>query len=153
MSNRRPQESCRPRAWLIFDVRQMKKRRICVLALACVGVVIAAGIRSSTGQGYSDPIVRPGGGKADSATSQRTLEVQLKNRKTGRPQHYQWSLSVPPSGLVEVECHEWMHVRLFGFQIFGAPRNSFHRTISRDVAEEGIAGPYDYVIRWRTKNA
>ena len=131
----------------------MKRRRAFVLFFSIVALVVAAGFRIGTGQGYSDPIVRPAGAKVDAATSQRMLEVQLKNRKTGRPQYYQWSLSVPPWGSVEIECHEWMHVRFFGFSLFGAPRNSFRRIILLDVAEDGVAGPYDYVIRWRTKNA
>jgi hypothetical protein len=131
----------------------MKWRRIYVLAGCCIVVVAAAGLRIGTGQGYSDPIVLPAGAKADTAKLQRTLELRLTNRKTGRPQHYEWTLAVPSGGQVEIECHEWMRVHFFGIPLFGAPRNSFHRIISLDSVEDGVAEPYDYVIRWRTNNA
>ena len=50
-------------------------------------------------------------------------------------------------------ANEWMHVHFFGISLFGAPRNSFRRIISLDSVEDGVAEPYDYVVRWRTKNA
>jgi hypothetical protein len=131
----------------------MKRRRIYVLVFGCVVLVVASGIRVATGQGYSDPMIRPVRAKVAAATSQRTLEVRLENRRTGRPQYYHWSLSMPPHGSVEIECHEWTHVRLFGLQLFGVPRNSFHRMIQLDLADEGVAEPYHYIIRWRTPNA
>jgi hypothetical protein len=131
----------------------MKRRRIYGLLLGGIVIAASAGLRIDIGQGYSDPIVRPAGRKVDADASQRTLEVRLKNRNTGRPQYYEWSLSVPPHGSVEIECHEWMHVRLFGRALFGAPRNGFSRIIPLDVPDEGLAEPYDYVIRWRHTRA
>jgi hypothetical protein len=129
----------------------MKKRRIYALVVGCIVVIAAAGLRIGIGQGNSDPIVLPAGAKASTALSQRTLEVRLTNRKTGRPQHYEWSLAVPSGGSVEIECHEWMHVHFFGVSMFGAPRNSFRRIVSLDSVEDGVAEPYDYVVRCRTK--
>ena len=131
----------------------MKRRRVYFLVFVALAVVVAVGIRTSTGQGYSDPVVSPKVKSSIAATPARTLEVRLTNRKTGRSQYYEWSLSVPPGGSVEIECHEWTFVRWFGVQMFGAPRNSFRRIVPHDAAEEGIADPYNCVIRWRTKTA
>jgi len=128
----------------------MKKRRIYAWVLVCAALVLAAGLRTSTGQGYSDPIVLPA--KPDVARSPRILEVRLTNQKTGRPQSYQWFLSVPVGGSVEVECHEWTLISFFGFSLSGMPKNSFHRVIPLDSSDEGVAGPYHFVIRWRTRN-
>jgi len=128
----------------------MKKLRIYALALVCAALVLTAGLRTSTGQGYSNPIVLPA--KQEAAASPRVLEVRLTNQQTGRPQSYQWSLSVPAGGSVEVECHEWTLISFFGISLPGIPKNSFRRVIPLDRSEEGIAEPYRFVVRWRTKN-
>jgi hypothetical protein len=128
----------------------MTKRRICAWVLVGAALVLAAGLRTGTGQGYSDPVVMPA--TPTLARSPRILEVRLTNRKTGRPQSYQWSVSVPAGGSVEVECHEWTLVSFFGFSLPGLPKNSFRRVIPLDHPEEGMAGPYHFVIRWRTKD-
>ena len=128
----------------------MKTRRIYVWVFIGVALVLTAGLRIGTGQGYSDPIVLPRDVKPDYARSQRILEVRLTNRKTGRPQTYQWSLSVPAGGSVEVECHEWTLIRFFSFSMPGMPKNSFRRIIPLDNSEEGVAEPYHFVVRWRT---
>jgi hypothetical protein len=126
----------------------MKRRRIYFLVFVCGAVIVAAGLRTGTGQGYSDPIVLPREVKPEVARSQRTLQVHLTNQKTGRPQYYQWPLSVPEGGSVEIECHEWMLIRFFGFSMPGMPKNSFRRVIPLDNEQEGVAGPYHFVIRW-----
>src|SRR5687767_3723019 len=118
----------------------MKRRKVYLLVFVALAVVTAIGIRTSTGQGYSDPVVSPKVQSSVAAPPPRTLEVRLTNGKTGRSQYYEWSLSVPQGGSVEIECHEWMHVRCFGVQMFGAPRNSFRRIVPHDAAEEGVAG-------------
>ncbi len=115
-------------------------------------LVVAAGLRTGTGQGYSDPLVLPRDTPADAPKSQRTLEVRLTNQKTGRPQHYQWSLSVPKDGAVEIECHEWLFIEIYGRSLPGIPKNSFRRTIPLDASEEGVAGPYRFAIAWRSSN-
>lgn len=131
----------------------MKKHRIYVLVFVCVALVVGTGLRIGTGQGYSDPIVLPAGAKTNAAALQRTLEVRLTNRKTGRPQHYRWSLSMTPGGSVEIECHEWRLASFFGRPMFGWPRNSFRRVVLLDAEEEDVTGPYHFVIRWNEKNA
>lgn len=127
----------------------MKRRRIVLGAVLCCALVIAAGIRTGTGQGYSAPIVLPRGTQPDAVGSDRILEVRLTNQKTGRPQHHQWSLRVPSGGAVEIECHEWVLISLYGFSIPGFPKNTFRRIIPLDSSEEGVAGPYHFVISWR----
>ena len=131
----------------------MKRRRVSIVAMVLFAVVLTIGIRIGVGQGYSDPIVHATQSAANSAAHLRTLEVRLTNRTTGRSQYYEWSLPMPLGGSVEIECHEWRQVRWFGLPLFGAPQNSFRRIISLDAGEDGIAGPYDYAIRWRAKTA
>ena len=130
---------------------KMKRRRIILGAVLCCTLVIAAGIRTGIGQGYSDPIVLPRAVQPDAVGSERILEVRLTNQKTGRPQHHQWSLRVPNGGAVEIECHEWVLIGLYGFSRPGFPKNSFRRIIPLGSSEEGVAGPYHFVISWRPK--
>ena len=134
-----------------FNVRQMKKRRIYFGIIICSVLVIAAGVRTGTGQGYSNPVVLPREVSPDAVQSHRTLEVRLTNQKTGRPQHHQWFLSIPKGGAVEIECHEWVLIDVYGFSIPGVPKNSFRRIIPLDSSEEGMAEPYHFVIRWHSK--
>ena len=129
----------------------MKGRRVILGAVLCLALVIAAGIRTGTGQGYSDPIVLPRSVQQAAVGSERILEVRLTNKKTGRPQHHQWSVLVPRGGAVEIECHEWVLLSLYGFSMPGFPTNSFRRIIPLDSVEEGVAGPYHFVISWRPK--
>ncbi len=119
-------------------------------SLTAITVLAAAGVRfETTGQGYSDPKILPVGGNASLPASNRRLEVRLTNRETGRPQFYQWSLSMPLGGAVEIECHEWRQMYFFGHPTVGWPRNSFLHTIVCDVEEEGIVGPYHFELRWK----
>jgi hypothetical protein len=129
----------------------MKRRHIFLGAIICCALVIAAGLRIGIGQGYSGPIVLPREVQPDAVRSERTLEVRLTNQKTGRPQHHQWSLSVPKGGAVKIECHEWVVIDFYGFSMPGFPKNSFRRIIQLDSSEEGVAEPYHFVIRWRPK--
>jgi hypothetical protein len=131
----------------------MKQRRIAWEAFICCVLIVAAGIRTDTGQGYSNPTVLPREISPDVVRLPRTLEVRLINQKTGRPQHHQWSLSVPKGGAVEIECHEWVVIGVYGFSMPGIPKNSFRRIIPLDRSEEGVAGPYHFVIRWHSKAA
>lgn len=131
----------------------MKKRRIYLGGLACGALIVAVGLRTSTGQGYSAPIVLPREATAEVARMSRTLELRLTNRESGRPQFYRWSLSIPTGGSVEIECHEWIHVRFYGLSLPGMPRNSFHRIIPLDKSEEGVADPYHFTVRWRLRDA
>ena len=126
----------------------MKKRGLPIGLFICLLLAVAAGLRTGTGQGYSDPIVLPRGAPATVVRSQRTLELRLTNQKTGRPQHYRWSLSVPKGGAVEIECHEWLFIELYGRSLPGIPKNSFHRTIPLDASGEGVAEPYRFTIAW-----
>jgi hypothetical protein len=129
----------------------MKKRGIYLCALSCGILVVAAGVRTGTGQGYSDPVVLPLEAPSNAVKSLRTLELQLVNRKTGRSQHHQWSLSIPEGGAVEIECHDWVLVEIYGFSLPGFPKNSFRRVIPLDRSEEGVAEPYRFVVRWLGK--
>lgn len=128
----------------------MRKRGLPIGLLIGLVLAVAAGLRTDTGQGYSDPIMLPRGAPATVVRSQRTLELRLIHQKTGRPQHYRWSLSVPKDGAVELECHEWLFIELYGRALPGIPKNSFRRVIPLDVAEEGVAEPYRFTIAWHS---
>ena len=129
---------------------KMKKRGSYVVAFICFALAIAAGVHTRTGQGYSDPIVLPHETPANAVRLQRALDVRLTNKKTGRPQHYKWSLSISEGGAVEIECHEWVLIDLYGFSLPGFPKNSFRRIIPLDRSEEGVAEPYSFAISWRS---
>src|SRR5689334_18673024 len=58
MSNRRLHESCRPWAWLIFDVGQKMNHRILVLAAVVVGSGIAAEMQVFLGPGEAERLAR-----------------------------------------------------------------------------------------------
>jgi len=127
----------------------MRRHRICVLVLVCCAGILGLGLRFGDGQGYSTPVVSPPGDRTNTSMARRTLEVQLKNRNTGRPQYYRWTLSIPEGGSVEIECHEWTNVSFFGSGLFGFPRNSFRRILPLDIESKGVAEPYDFAIHWR----
>jgi len=128
----------------------MKWRYIGLGIVISVGAC-AAGLRTGTGQGYSQPVVVFPGKTAAVASSLRTLELRLTNKETGRPQLYKWRISAPPGSSVQVECHEWVTLTLYGRQVPGFPRNKFRRTIPADADEEGFVEPYHFVARWHPK--
>lgn len=130
----------------------MKRRRIYFGILFLCLAVLAAGLRTGPGQGYSDPVVDSPEKQLDAANPMWTLDLRITNRETGRPQVYQWTMSATIGGWVKLECHEWVQVTLYGHPFSGFPRNRFRRSVRVGVDEEGFAGPYDFVVRWHPRN-
>ena len=124
------------------------KWRYIFLGIAVSVGACAVGLRTGTGQGYSQPVVVFPDKAAAAASSLRTLELRLTNQDTGRPLSYKWQISAPPGGSVQIECHEWVTLTLYGREMPGFPRNKFRRTIPVDADEEGFVEPYHFVARW-----
>jgi hypothetical protein len=129
---------------------KLRRKHICLFGALCIA---AAGLRIHTGQGYLDPSLTGSIRLSSSKEANRTLDVKLTNRDSGRTQKYGWPLSVSGTdGTVSLHCHEWKQVTFFGVPVFGLRRNEFHRTVRVDDSIRGRDETYDYVVSWRVRS-
>ena len=128
----------------------MKRRPL--LFTVAAAIILAAGLRFSSGQGFQSPVASGGASVSSGDRADRLLTLQLRVRGSDRVLRFDWPVVVeatPTIPTITVKCHRWTNCSFFGVPLFGFPWSRFEQSFQVDRPDSGVSGAYDYNIEWK----